>query len=328
MVMRLASYPYGTVRARALATRLLSAEQILQFAGQTADSTASRIEKLPESVGGDSAEERLHRAYLDFGRRVIAVLPGRLGPVFTAFLARNHVENLLAACRYLLRKEPSRRPGRPLPTLHSHPRPDPSECENLEQFVTRLPETPYREALEACARPETGRDFGACEDALLRTYWEGVDRAVSRLPLFDRPEARDLLGLRADIDASRIILRACRRQRSPAETAAGWPALTRHFPAGRLHRLPCPEAAEDSVMKLLGARAGKKSGGDVETVLWRELNREARQALRHSPLGIGVPLAALLLKEQETLDLLGLLGGQRYRLPAEEIRPLLRSGGS
>ena len=274
MIGRLLTYPYGNARSRALATRLFRPDELAEMAA--AGSRKAAIALLDRRLPGTepfSPEQRLQLDFLHFGRLILRTLPEPAGELLRTYLQRNWVENLQSLCRIVVGSPPAATFPQPLPVLDSPPLPEPGAIANLRDLAARLPAGPYRELLYANP-PSPGKDHpGSLENGLIRTYWQTVAAAIERLPVFDRAAAGEILGLRAAIDALRILQRgagcgpgrgadsrrlAAARPAARPRAAAPRPALGRSR-----HRSAQPASAR---RRRRGARRGPGNGAAPPTV--------------------------------------------------------------
>jgi vacuolar-type H+-ATPase subunit C/Vma6 len=327
MIGRLLTYPYGNARSRALATRLFRPEELAEMAA--AGSRKAAIALLDRRLPGNepfATEQRLQLDFLHFARLILRTLPEPAAELLRTYLRRNWVENLQSLCRIVLGAPPPAIFPQPLPVLDSPPLPEPGEIANLRDLAARLPAGPYRELLYANP-PSPGKDHpGRLENGLIRTYWQMVASAIERLPAFDRAAAGEILGLRAAIDALRILQRGRDADLDTERILGAWPAPARLLDPERLRRALRSADPGDALRNLLRrAVPGEEPGEDLEMALRRRLYRELRRQLVSAPFDISIPLATLLLKELEVMDLQGILGGLRYGLPPDGIKPFLSS---
>lgn len=324
MIGRLLSYPYGCVRSRALATRLLSSQTLASLAESPSCTEAAAMlgSLLPAKGREEPAEVRLLFDYIEWGRLILRTLPLPAADLFHAYLRRNWVENLLALCRSLLTEDPGVKRPRLLPTLDSSSLPDPASLDGIDALAARLTKGPYREVLVAFSKALPKEGLSLLENRLCQRYWQEVEDAAQRLAPLDRGAAKELLGLRADIDALRVLHRGQTAALSWAQVWECWPPLAR---LDAPERLRLRFRAGGTVTEMLPSlrRFSIPEGQDIEAVLRRRLHRELRSHLVSAPFDISVPLSLLLLKELEVLDLQGILAGLSYGLAPRDILPFV-----
>lgn len=326
MITRLLDYTYGGVRSRALAGRLLAPDEWAGLAAsESCDEARRQIEnRLLLGGDGESIEIRLQNHYLTFARLILATLPAPAGRLVQAYLRRNWVENLVALCRHLLREPPLPGPPVALPTLEQPSLPEADELGSLADLASALPRCRYRELLQSQADKLGPAERVTLENRLLSIYWDTVAQAAERLPGVDRAVAREILGDRAAIDSLRILWRGVRSGLESRAILAALPPLGR-LDTPRLKRMLRLENPDHALAELLQLRLPEGVSDPVEGERrWRRwLRRELRRRLIDTPVDIAVPLSVLLLKELETADLAGLLGGLRYGLASEPIAAVL-----
>jgi len=327
MIGRLVHYSYGGVRSRALATRLLTPGQIADLVGSgSREKAAAALEhRLPPADERAEIEQRLQSEYLQFGRLILRTLPDPGGRLLRSYLERNWVENLQTLCRTVLRATPAGRFPQPLPVLDPVPLPEPGEVENLPDLAVRLPAGPYREVLRDHLKNADLEGPEPLENGLIRVYWDRVADRVRRLPPFDRAAAGEILALRADIDALRILRRGRKAGLEAERILAAWPPPARLLDPERVRGVMRSADSEEGLRRLLQRTIGSDLESDeaLESALRRRLYRELRRSLLSAPFDIAVPLSVLLLKELEVTDLRGVLGGLRFGLEPDRIIPFV-----
>lgn len=327
MIGRLLTYPFGGVRSRALATRLLAPREIAELAGSGSleKAVAALEHKLPGADRRSAIELRLQADYLDFGHLVLRSLPETAADLVRAYLERNWVENLQTLCRTVLRSTPAGEFPQLLPMLDPTPLPEPGEVGNLQDLAARLPPGPYREVLRGHLKNADLEGPEPLENGLIKVYWDRLAEVAGRLPPFDRAAAGEILSLRADIDALRILRRGLKAALGTDMILGLLPPMSRLLDKERLRRVLRSGAAEEGLDRLLQRSLGSDLENDesIETAVRRRLYGELRRCLLSAPLDISVPLSALLLKELEVANLQGILGGLRFELDPDRIIPFV-----
>ena len=210
----------------------------------------------------------------------------------------------------------------PLPTLDSPALPELGTVASFEALAAHLPAGPYRQVLENRSGTVVPSSTALIENRICHAYWQEVAFACDRLSAFDRLAAREILGLRADIDALRILRRGRETGLSADQLLRLWPPLAQLVDPGRLRRVLRSAVPEAGLQQLLQrAVGGDGASAGYENALRRRLQRELRRNLVCAPFDISLPLSVLLLKELEIMDLEGLLAGLRYGLGPREIVP-------
>ena len=323
MIWRLMNYPYGGVRARAQATRLLQPRDIAALAES---GSLNRAETKLESrfPGGQEAlESRLYAGYLDFGRVILHTLPELSASLLEAFLQRSWVENLLLLCRALSRNPPAEPSPALLPTLEKVPLPDPEKIRTLKDLAGQLPAGPYRQALKRQTETNAEPSQALLENTLLRVFWDVLADRTRQLPALDRQSVTDSLVRRADIDALRVLRRGLAAGLDIESISTAWPRQSRLFSSRRLRGIWAAANPQTALEDLLQASIpGSESDGPFEIRLRRRLRKVLRRGLLAAPFSVLVPMSALLLKELEMMSLKGVLGGLRFGLDSEEIRTM------
>jgi vacuolar-type H+-ATPase subunit C/Vma6 len=321
MIWRLMNYPYGGVRARALATRLLEPRDIAALAESGSLNRAETTLESRLAGGGQEALEcRLYADYLDFGRVILRTLPDPAAALLQAFLQRSWVENLLLLCRALTKSHPVETSPALLPTLEKRPLPDPDKVRTLKDLVGQLPAGPYRQALKRHAETTAEPSRAILENDLLRVFWDVLDDRTRQLPPVDRQAVTDSLTRRADIDALRVLRRGLAAGLGVETISAAWPRQSHLFTGGRLRRVVAAADPQTALEDLLQTTVpGSESDGPFEIRLRRHLRQVLRRGLLAAPFTVLVPMSALLLKELEMMTLKGVLGGLRFGLDSEEI---------
>jgi len=329
MIQRLLSYPYGGVRSRALATRLLPSVELTALTTISREQAAGQLEhRLSPGTGPEPIGTRLQKDYLAFARLILPTLPAPAAQLLQDYLRRNWVDNLITLSRHLRRSRPLVNLPPPLPTLEVPPLPEPDNLDTLRALAASLPKGRYRELIQGQDSDTGVAGQAALENGLLRIYWDAVMNSVHRLSGPDRAAAREILGERAEIDAVRILWRGVRSGLGSTTILAALPPLGRRIDPGRLRRALRSENPEDALRQLLQLRLpdGAADPATGEQLLRRQFRQQLRRWLISAPVDIAVPLSALLLKELETADLAGLLGGLRYGLAPESIARALAGG--
>jgi vacuolar-type H+-ATPase subunit C/Vma6 len=334
-MLRLLKYPYASTRARALATRLLSAAERRDLCGLRGREEVAKVlaSRYFSGAAPQSWEtERLVRwEYLIFGRKVARSLAGAPRRLLEAWLRRSQWDNLKVTVSALARgrSAPEIQPLL-LPALPGGPLSSPAllGAGSLDELIARLPREPFRAVLrQALRRPEMDRAV-AVENALDGLFWQEIVALLDDLPYFDRLAAGELLGLRADLDRLQIVRRGRQAGLGAREIAAALPPLGGVFPPRRLSRALHSEDADRALGDLLPPpRPTAPLSPAGEAALARRLHERARRELRSHPFDLGPALAAVLLKELEVRDVQVILGGLRFGLPQDEIAGQLAVGG-
>lgn len=328
MALRLFTYPYGCVRARALTGGLLSAGQIDELLGSVSVAQAeSLLEKwlgLPRGSGERGGYVRLFA----FAVEVARAIPASGRAFLTAYLRRGELENLKLLCRTLLAGRGEATAEEFLPPWSKPLLPAGiSNARSLDELTQRLPRGPLRDLLRAAVEfPATERLY-RLEAALERWYWEEILTEARRLPRFDRLGVLELLSLRADIDRLRVIARGLQAE-LPKETIIS--ALPPHgslFPTLRVRRALDSEDRETALASLASSAMEAPFANGGEVTLFRRFRRELLKTIRSSPFDLSVPFSAILLAELELRDIATILGALRCGVPKEEVLPFLCSRG-
>jgi vacuolar-type H+-ATPase subunit C/Vma6 len=325
MVLRLVSYPYGSVRARALAAGLL---QQPQFADLINASTREQAERLLAGLPGFSGvteDSVLPDHFMTFGMKIFRALPASARRLVGAYLGRSQVENLKLLCRAILTGrrdlvEPSLLPDGPDTFATAQL----LAARSLAELSARLPPGAFRNLLrgEMPAAPEERLFF--LDSALERIFWTRLTERLTELPFFDRLAAREILGMRADIDRIRVIGRGLHAGLAADTILAALPPLGTLLLHKQVRKALAAADPAAACRQLLSAVLRSPSNErDGEAFLYRRLYRHLQKFLRSAPFGISVPLSALLLKELEIRDLLAVLSGQRLGADRRELTSLL-----
>jgi len=328
MALRLLTYPYSSVRARALAGGLLAAGQVDELLGSVSTTQAELLLEQWLGVPRGSGERGGYVRFFAFASEVARALPAAGRAFVTAYMRRGEVENLKLLCRSLLtgRGETVSEgffPPWPPPLLPSGV----ATARSLDELTARLPRGPLRDLLLAAGEsPPTERLF-RLETSLERWYWDEVLAQARRLPHFDRLGIRELLALRVDIDRLRVIGRGLHAE-LPAGTILG--ALPPHGSLFFLHRVRRALASEDPASALASLFPTPLADPFVsagEVSLLRRLHRELNKTLRSAPFDLTVPFSALLLAELELRDIAAILGALRVGVAKDEALSFLCSRG-
>lgn len=325
MSLRLISYPFGSVRARALAAGLLSEPEFTDLINSTSQAQAERfLANLPGSSGA-AGESSLPACFMAFGSKLARALPATGSRLIGAYLSRNQVENLKLMCRSILT---GRREFVKDALLPEGPEKFVTEqviaARSLRELAARLPPGPFRTLLrtEMPAAPEE-RSF-YLDSALERIFWARLVERLVELPFFDRLAARELLGMRADIDRFRIVGRGMHAGLPAESILAALPPLGTLLLSRQVRKALTAADPAAACRQLLSAVTGEpfneKAG---EVFLWRRLYHHLQKTLRSAPFDISVPLRVLLLKELEIRDLRAVLSGQRLGAERHELTSLL-----
>jgi len=328
MALRLLSYSYGAVRSRALAAGLLRPGQIDELLDCASKAQAERwLEKMCEVPAG-KVEVGLHERFLAFGDKVARSLPAAARDLVITYLSRTQVENLKVLCRTLLtgrrwEKGDFLLPHGPGNVMDAHA----ASAGTVEELAGRLPRSPYRAVLRAALAAAPEERLFRVETELERTFWEMVRERLRRLAFFDRRAALEVLGMRADIDRCRIVLRGIRAGLAAKTILGALPPLGTLLPLRRLRIALASEDPTAAVARLLARIAADPLATDAEALLLRRLHRYLRRTLVSAPFDVSVPLSALLLMELEARDLKSAFGGKRLGAEREEILPFLSCCG-
>jgi vacuolar-type H+-ATPase subunit C/Vma6 len=194
----------------------------------------------------------------------------------------------------------------------------------LAELSARLPPGAFRNLLrgEMPAAPEERLFF--LDSALERIFWTRLTERLTELPFFDRLAAREILGMRADIDRIRVIGRGLHAGLAADTILAALPPLGTLLLHKQVRKALAAADPAAACRQLLSAVLRSPSNErDGEVFLYRRLYRHLQKFLRSAPFGISVPLSALLLKELEIRDLLAVLSGQRLGADRRELTSLL-----
>lgn len=329
MLMRLVSYPYGNVRARALAAGLLREQQFADLINSPTIAQAERyLDRLP-GFSGVTDESALHAHYVAFARKIAGALPASASRLVNAYLSRNQVENLKLLCRAILT---GRREFVKKTLLPEGPDKFVTEemvaARSLEELATLLAPGPYRNLLRGATSVAPEDRLFYLDSALERIFWTRLVERLAELAFFDRLDAREILGMRADIDRFRVIGRGIHAG-LPAETILfALPPLGTLIPPRQVRKALAaadPPAACRQLLTAATRAPFNERGGEV--FLFRRLHRRLQKTLRSAPFDISVPLSALLLKELEIRDLLAVLSGQRLGANGKELTSFLSCQG-
>lgn len=329
MVMRLVRYPYGNVRARALAAGLLREPQFADLINSPSRAQTERLlDRLP-GYSGVTDESALPAHYLAFGMKIFRALPASAGRLVGAYLSRSQVENLKLLCRSILTGRRDLVERALLPEGPDRFVTEPMlAARSLEELAARLPPGALRGLLRAAmpAAPEDRLFY--LDSALERIFWARLGECLTDLSLFDRLAAREILGMRADIDRFRVIGRGLHAG-LPAETIlSALPPLGTLLPHKQVRRaLAAADPAAAGRTLLAAASRAPYDERDGEVLLFRRLYRHLQKTLRSAPFDVSVPLSALLLKELEIRDLQAVLSGQRLGADRQELAFLLSCQG-
>ncbi len=314
MLQRLLRYPYANARARALATAFAGPSVLTSLVEASGRAGAAEALDLPNVPHGE-ADRRLIGEYLRLAKRIAHSLPPAAGRVIWAYRERPAVENLKTLCRALLTGRPAETAGkRLLPGDFPRLLPaDLSAASDLAGLVDLLPPSPYRRVVRQALLLRPEECLFRLETDLDRAFWNTLAARLASLSFFDRQAAREILGLRADLDRLRIVVRGWRESLPPGQVAAALPPLGSLFPRDRVRRALAAEEPETALRRLLPAVGGEDLlGAAGERLLQRRLYRELRRILRSPPFDLSIPLAVVLLKELETGDLQTVLEGLHF----------------
>jgi V/A-type H+-transporting ATPase subunit C len=192
----------------------------------------------------------------------------------------------------------------------------------------RLPREPYRRLFrQALSLPPKDRLF-FLEAQLDRLFWEQVRDRIDDLPRFDRAAAEEILGLRADLERFNLVHRGWRAGLGETLLQMGLPPLGTVYQERMVRRALAKEDAGSALRHLFPLPiTGDPLSLNGELALARRLFRHLRRILRSHPFDISISLAAVLLKELESRDLLTTVEGLRFSRTREEIVPLLAGSG-
>jgi len=328
MALRLLTYSYGAVRSRALAAALLKPGEVEDFLDCASKSEALQWLEKQVDVPSEAAETGLHERFMSYGQKIARALPARARELLLSYLSRGQVENLKTLCRNLLSDRrlesvPFLLPDAPGKIVTASC----AAAASLEELVERLPLSPYRDVVRSTLKAEPEEHLFRLESGLERTFWEMVRDGCRRLPLFDRLAALEILGMRADIERSRVVGRGIRAGLPVATILSSLPPLGTLLPVRRVRIALKSEDPAAALTRLMKGVVGDPLDTDGETFLLRRLYRHLRRTLISPPFDISVPLSSLLLMELETHDLKSIFGGKRLGAEREEILPFLSRQG-
>jgi vacuolar-type H+-ATPase subunit C/Vma6 len=329
MLPRLFSYPYGNVRARALAAGLLREPQFAELISAPSRSQAERfLAKLPGFSGG-LAESALYADYMSFGMKIARALPAIGGQLVAAYLKRSQIENLKLLCRAILTGrrelvEPGLLPEGPDKFVTE----EMLAARSLEELAARLPPGDFRDLLRAALPVASEERLFFLDAALESLFWTRLGEQVLALPAMDRSAAREILAMRADVDRFRVIGRGLHAG-LPAETIlSALPPFGTLLPCGKVRRaLLSADPASACQQLRTAAMRGPGTDRDSEVFLLQRLYRRLQKTLRGAPFAVSVALSALLLKELELRDLLLVTSGLRLGAERKELATLLSCRG-
>lgn len=329
MVTRLLRYPYGNVRARALAAGLLREPQFAELINSPSRAQTERLLGRLPGFSGVTDESALPAQYMTFGLKIFRALPASASRLVGAYLGRHQVENIKLLCRAILT---GRRDLLERTLLPEGPEKLVTEsmlaARSLEELAVRLPPGAFRDLLRVGGPAAAGERLFSLDSALERIFWTGLDDRLAELPLFDRLAAREILGLRADIDRFRVIGRGLHAGLPAPAILSALPPLGTLLPSSRVRKALAaadPTAACRQLLATAIQAPFDERGGEV--FLFRRLHRQLQMTLRSAPFDISVPLSALLLKELEIRDLQAVLSGQRIGAGRMELTSLLSCQG-
>lgn len=325
MVLRLVSYPYGSVRARALAAGLLRQSQFTDLINASSRAQSERIlDTLPDYSGGTD-ESTLPVHYLAFGMKIVRSLPASASRLVGAYLRRSQVENLKLLCRAILTDRRDIIEGTLLPEGPGRLVAEPMlAARSLEELAGRLPPGDFRDLLRGSMPTEPEERLFSLDSALERIFWARLSERLAELPYFDRLAAREILGMRADIDRFRVIGRGLHAGLPAKTILAALPPLGTLLPHKQVHKALAAADPTAACRQLLSAAIRAPfNEREGEVLLFRRLHRHLQKTLRSAPFDISASLSALLLKELEIRDLQAVLSGQRLGADRQELPSLL-----
>jgi vacuolar-type H+-ATPase subunit C/Vma6 len=332
MGLRLFTFPYGSVRARALAAGLLREAQFLELVHSSSRAQAERmLERLP-GFSGTADESALPASYLAFGRKIARALPPRAGRLVSAYLGRTQIENLKLLCRAILTGRREHAESSLLPEVPEKSKSITTQqlaARSLEELAAILPPGDFRNLLSKPMPSALEERLFFLDSALEKIFWFGLDGQLTELALFDRLAAREILGLRADIDRFRVIGRGLHAGLPAATILAALPPLGTLLPPRQVRQaLAAADPAAACRQLLATVTRDPFDEQEGELFLFRRLYRHLQKTLRCAPFDISVPLSALLLKELEIRDLLSIMSGQRLNADRKELTSMLCCLGS
>ncbi len=324
MALRLLTYPYSSLRARALAGGLLSAGQIDALLGSASVAQAEQLLEQWLDIPRGAGERGGYARFLSFAAAVARRLPAAARSLVAAYLRRGEVENLKLLCRSLLTGRSTPEEEAVLPAWQPPLLPAGLfAARSLEDAAARLPRGPLRDLLLATGGSPPGERLFRLETALEHWYWGELLEQARRLPRFDRLGALEMLALRADIDRLRVVARGLQAE-LPAEAILS--ALPPHgtlFPLRRLRRALASEDLAAALARLVPHHPSGPFANVGEVSLFRRLRRELLKTLRSAPFDLSVPLSAIMLAELEMRDVATLLGALRLGVTMEGALPFL-----
>jgi V/A-type H+/Na+-transporting ATPase subunit C len=280
-------------------------------------------------------KNRLADAYIS----VIHAAPEHTHDLLTQFYRQHEVDNLKAVLRGIVTGAPWERIKFvlfPPSTITSLPAEEMVEAGTVSTAVELLRGTPYYETLShAMKRYATEQNLFPLEVALDLNYWREIWKLVNKLPSQDRTPALKIVG--GLVDANNLMWAIRYR-------------VYHHLSEEELinYTLPFGYRVRDADIRAIAAGADiaqvvrriYPALGDIEASLQepgqglpalelslkRQVANQCQAAFVGDPFHIGIPLAYLLLSEDEIQDLTVLIEAKSSQLPIEAYRPYLLNG--
>jgi vacuolar-type H+-ATPase subunit C/Vma6 len=322
MLLRSMRYPFAATRARALASGFLSHSDFEEISRLS--SLKEALSRLQEKTSFHPVfyrtGEGLRADFLEFGHRISRILSGRDRTLLEAYLGRFDVENLKIVSRGLLM-------NRPREEFHSFLMTGgPATFLSLVELAASLPRHPFRAVLrETLELPSEERMFHL-ETGLDREFWKGIEKCLNRLAPLDRLGAKDILGLRADIDRFNVIHRGLQAGVKGETILDALPPIGTIYPTDRVRKALHSSSPAETLAGMFPLRkVSNPLSFEGEVALRRRLAYSLKRVLRSHPFDISVPLSSLLLKEMEIQNLEVVLNGLRTKR-SERIAAFLATG--
>jgi V/A-type H+-transporting ATPase subunit C len=288
------------------------------------------VEKAGVKENPDLLETGLLSGNLDTHRKVVAATTGKKEKrLIESLLERYEIEQLKTALRVWHKKAPAGLAeslyGDKIKNRIDYKRI--AHAPSLDEILFLLGNTPYARPLaKAREKYETTNSLFYLEVALDIDYYQRLDEMVQKLSKTDRVMAKTILGVEIDIENIHWLIRLRKYYSLNMGEILEW-----IIPGGSKITKSSIRGSyiSDDVNNLLDMVSpgpytkikdlGESNNQQLEEFLSAALKQQARKALSGFPFTIGTVLGYLVLKKDETRNLISLLYAKKFGWEKEQI---------
>jgi len=202
----------------------------------------------------------------------------------------------------------------------------------IEEVILLLDQTPYfKPLLKVKDKFKERNSSFYLEAALDFDYYTRLNEQVDLFSSLDKKAARRIMGVAVDIENINWLIRSRKYYSLGAVEMLEWV-----IPGGK--RITKDTArqyyATDGLTKILESASlgpyarikdlAEENAVLIESFLYDFFSREVKTALSGFPFTIGTVMGYLILKHQETRNIISLLNAKNYGWKKQEVEPLLR----